>query len=302
MIKDIIEAFSPSGNEENIREILKKRLRGVFDEISTDNMGNLVAKSGDGGGLCIECGMDSCGVMIVSKDENRAYFAAVGAVKPKELAKRTIVFANGQTGVVRLDDEADLKKAKLSDLYIETETNGLSIGDFGAVAAEFSEEEGGYTGWGLKNRIALAAVCEALEGLENAKNVTVLFSAQKRLGGRGLRAFFGANSFEQIITIDGCRDDGCVIVAKDVKVATERSLRLKLEEIAEKGKIAAQTVVSEENFFLEQLRAEGNLCGAVGISVICEEGEKQRVNKSDFLDAVRLIAGILETGGKERCL
>ena len=298
MIKDIIEAFSPSGNEKKLREILKKRLSGVFDQILEDSMGNLIAKSGDSDGMCIECGMDSCGVMIIAKEENRAYFAAVGAIKPEEIVERTIVFENGQTGIVRLDDEIDLKKAKISDLYIETDAKDLSIGDFGVISAEFSIEEGVYEGWGIKNKIALAAVCEALKNIDTVKNLTVLFSAQKRLGGRGLRAFFGATSFRQVITVDGCGDDGCVIVAKDAKVPSERSLLREIEEIAEEGDIAIEKVVSKDDFFLGTLRAEGVSCGAVGISVICEDGEKQIVNKSDFFDAVHLIAGIIEKQGK----
>ena len=66
IMRDIVETLAPSGEEGALREILKQKLRGKFDEIRIDNMGNLIARSGNNS-LCIECGMDGIGVMVVSK-------------------------------------------------------------------------------------------------------------------------------------------------------------------------------------------------------------------------------------------
>ncbi len=292
MLKELFEVFSPSGNEECIRELLKNHFGSIFEKIETDNLGNLIASSGDGG-LCIECGMDSSGIMIVSKTDSRIYFASVGGIKPADLADRTIVFDNGNKGIVKYNEELDLKSAKVSDLYIETDTLDISIGDFGAVVAEFDEDESSFSGYGLKNRVGLAAVCQTIKSVGEIKNVTVLFSAQKRLGARGICAFFGAHNFDRVITVDACDNDGCSVIAKDSRTVASVDIRKDLEKIVDENNLDAETAVCEDDFYIEQILITDNLCGAVGISVLCENDEPQRVNKTDFDTAVKLLTAVL---------
>ncbi|MBQ7097574.1 MAG: hypothetical protein IJN96_05810 [Clostridia bacterium] len=293
-MKDIIEVFSPVGCEEGIREILKNQLRCRFDEIVVDNMGNLIARVGNGS-LCIECGMDSVGVMVVSADDSEARFASVGSVKAKDVFEKRIVFGNGACGLVCCDDGKDSENAKVSDLYIKFEGQTANIGDFGMVAPEYSEEDCAYVAYGLKNRVALAAVFEAVESVEELNNVTLLFSAQKRFGGKGLRAFFGANNFDRVITVDGWSGDGCVIVAKDEHVVSNPCLRKELEKVVADKDIDVETVVTDENFYMNFITiACGDPCAAIGVPVVSEHGEPDRVGKADFDTAVKLLAGILK--------
>lgn len=293
-MKNIIEAFAPSGEEKDLRELLGKKFRGLFDTFATDSMGNLIAQSGKGG-LCIECGMDSQGVMVVSKDEFGVRFASVGDLKAKDIVGRNIIFASGASGKVLCDEYKDAETAKISDLYIKMDASDVEIGDFGGFSAEFEEEECAYSSYGLGNRIGIAAVCKALENVEELSDVTVLFSSQKRLGGRGLCAFFRVNSFERIVTVDKCKDDGCTIIAKDERAVSNSRLRGVLESIADKRDVLAETVVSDENFFLEQISIScGDPCVALGIGVLCDEGKKERVNKIDFEGAVSLITELLK--------
>ncbi len=300
-MKDIIEVFSPVGCEEKIRELLKNRLRGKFDEIVVDNMGNLIAKAGNGS-LCVECGMDTVGVMVVSTDDLTARFAPVGSVKAKDVLERRIVFENGVCGVVCCDEGKDSEDAKLSDLYIKFEEQTANIGDFGVVDPEFAEDDCAYVAYGLKGRIALAAVCEAVDFVEEMNDVTLLFSAQKRFGGKGLRAFFGANSFEKVITVDGWNGDGCVIVAKDEHVVANPFLRKDLEKLVVDNGIDAETVVTDENFYMNFISITcGDPCVAVGVPAVCEPGEPDRVGKTDFDTAVKLLVGILK-GVRGKCL
>lgn len=293
-MKDIIEAFSPVGCEERMREFLKNRLKGKFDEIVTDNMGNLIAKAGNGG-LCIECGMDSVGVMVVSTDDLTARFASVGNIKVKDVLERRIVFENGACGVVCCDEDKDSEAAKLSDLYISFDEQTAEIGDFGVIEPEFTEDECAYTAYGLKGRIALAALCRAVNSVEEINNATLLFSAQKRFGGKGLRAFFGVNNFDKVITLDGWKGDGCAIVAKDEHVVSNPFLRKELEQMVIDNDIDVQTVVTDENFCMNFINITcGDPCAAIGIPAVCEQGELDRVAKCDFDTAVKMLVGILK--------
>ena len=293
-MKDIIEAFAPSGEECALRELIIKKFRGLFDEFITDNMGNLIAKSGECG-LCIECGMDTLGVMVVSKEDSGVRFAPVGDLKVTDIVKRRVVFADGTLGEVCCDEEKDVDTAKISDLYIKMAAKNVEIGDFGGFSADFEEDECAYSAYGLGNRIGLAVVCKALERIEELGDVTVLFSAQKRIGGRGLSAYFKNNSFERIITVEKSEEDGCTIIAKDERAVSHPQLRTVLESIAKERDVLAETVVSSQNFFMEQISIScGDPCVALGIEVMCENGAKDRVNKSDFDGAVRLLTGVLK--------
>jgi len=294
-MRDIVEAFAPSGEEGALREILKQKLRGKFDEIRTDNMGNLIARSGNNS-LCIECGMDGIGVMVVSKGSHDVRFSPVGEMKAKEIIGRKVFFSKDVSGEICCDEEKKIEDAKLSDLYINMDESAVDIGDFGGFVMEYEEEECAYCGYDLGCRIGLAAVCKAIEQMDDIENTTVLFSAQKRLGARGIQAFFGNNSYERIVTVDGCDDDGCTIIAKDKRAVSNRDLRNVLEGVAEKRDILATTVVSEHNFNLEKISIScGDPCVAIGIGVMKEKGEKDRVNKNDFDGVVSLLTGLLNS-------
>ena len=294
MIKDLTETFSPSGCEERIVKYLISRLSNVCDEIKTDNFGNLIAtRQGRGENLCFECGMDSRGVMVVAKDTEKVYFAAVGNIKPENIVDKEIVFANGDGGSVK-DDGENIKDAKISDLYIEMDTNGVNTGDFGVIKSEFCEDAEAFSAYGLSERIGVASVCEALSRLDRECGFTVLFSAQKRLGGRGIRAFFGANTFDAVITVDGCKencDNGGLLIVKDAKAVAPRELRNKVDDVIAENNIHITPAVSETNFFMETISVsgEGNHCIGIGVPVQGEDKEKQIVKKADFDAVVELL-------------
>ncbi|MFO7683470.1 MAG: M42 family peptidase, partial [Chloroflexota bacterium] len=67
LIKKLVEAFGPSGFEDGLRDLIRPEIEKYADEISTDNLGNLIAlKKGDGSGLkvMIAAHMDEIGVMV----------------------------------------------------------------------------------------------------------------------------------------------------------------------------------------------------------------------------------------------
>ncbi len=297
MVKTLTEIFSPSGFEDGIRELLISKLGRRFDKILVDNLGNLILRTGKAERLCIECGMDSAGVMVVSKGDDRLFFSAFGGLEPKSMIDRKIVFANGELGIVRIDEKVEPEKAKFSDLYIEIETEQINIGDFGAIVGEFGESDDKYSAYGIKNRIGLAAVCQAIAECGECHDVTILFSAQKRLGGRGIRAFFSNKKFDRVILVDGCgADGGCMIVAKDSRTVSNVSLRETVEEVAKTENISSKTVVCEDNFYMENIIFGGNdsRCVALGISVKTEDDKKESVKKEDYAEMVKLVKELMK--------
>ncbi len=297
-MKSLFEIFAPSGSEEKMRQFLKNQFKDIFDEIQVDNIGNLMARSGERD-LCIECGMDSVGVMAVFSEGNRVKFSAVGKLKPKDLLGRKIIFEKGEKGEVKCCEGIDEEKMKISDLYVEADAEGVELGSFGAVDFEFSENDSEYTGYMLKNRIGLAAVVEALKDVKPAENISVLFSAQKRLGGRGVRACSsGRGNFEKILSVDQKNGDGCSIIAKDERMVFDVSFRKELEEIVKEKEFDVKMGVSSESYFMENIYLSGAYakCAVLGISVSEEDDGLQSVKKADFKQAVGMIKEILKRG------
>ncbi len=67
LTKKLVEAYGPSGFEDNIRELIEVEIAPFSDEMSVDVMGNLIAHiNGDGSGLkiMIAAHMDEIGFMV----------------------------------------------------------------------------------------------------------------------------------------------------------------------------------------------------------------------------------------------
>ena len=192
MIEKIANAFSPSGHEDEVRQLLVESLNDKFDKIYVDSLGNVIAKKGVSPKLLIECGMDSPGLMVVDNSDGKVWFSAFGGLKAKDLIGQNVIFKNGIFGEVKYDGEIS-DDAKISDLYIALDTAEISVGNFGILKSEFSEDDDYYLGYGLKSKAGLLTVYQAMLDLD--EDFAVLFSAQKRIGGKGIKAFLSANNF-----------------------------------------------------------------------------------------------------------
>ena len=301
MIGDICKVFAPSGAEDEMRKFIEEQISGLFDEIKTDNIGNLIAKSGTGN-FCIECSMDSCGIMIVSSKDGKAHFAGVGGINAEYLIGKKILFADGRLGIVRYDGKTP-SESKISDLYLEADTDDINVGDFGVVKSGYCETSAKMFANGLGNRIGLAAVIEALKMSPKPENLCVVFSAQKRLGARGIQAFFGANEFDKVVTVDAVpcgsgvkSGNGCALVVADKAGVSDVGFKTELcDLISEKG-IRANMTVTDADLCMGHIitSGTGTACVAVGIPVSHKDKNFECVEKSDFLDAVKFLSAMIE--------
>lgn len=299
MIDAICRSFAPSGQEEKMRKLLEKQMTEIFESVETDNLGNLVCKSGDAK-LFIECGMDTSGIMIVSKEEGKAFFTGVGGVTPEYLLGKKILFEDGNFGIVRCEKE-DLSKMKISDLYLEADTRDLKIGDFGVVKAEYCENSEKMMANGLADRIGLAAVVQALKTSENPKNLGVLFSAQKRIGAKGLQAFFGVENAQKVITVDSInlednKKRGCALVISDKTSVCDTKYKDELLKIINDKGVNAYLKVTDENLYMGNIKTtkDGKMCIGVGIGVMHKGKNFESVNKADFEACVSLLKAVIE--------
>ncbi len=290
MINELYDIFSPSGSEGKMREYIIEKISGKFDEIKADKFGNLIAKSGKND-FCLECGMDSCGIMIVSVEDKTAHFAGVGGINAGYLIGKKILFADNSIGIVRYDGKTP-SESKISDLYLECDTKNLNVGDFGIVKSGYCETEDKVFANGLGNKIGLAAVLEALNKFERIENLCVLFSAQKRLGARGIQAFFGAEEFERVITVDAVASENFKNTAFAV---ADKNGVCSADFKEDLKKYTDSFAVTDENLCIANISASGKgaSCSALGIPIYNRNKNFETVKKEDFDKGAELLKSII---------
>lgn len=303
MINKLFEMLSPSGAEDKIRNFITKQISDIFDSVTVDNIGNLIVhKEGNGKKICIECGMDNCGIMIVSVEPGKAFFSGVGQLSPSYLVDKRIIMNNSNWGIVRYNGE-NPSTAKLSELYLEIDTEDIKIGDFGIVYPDFIETDCDFFANGLSDILPAAAVISAVTSANIGVDLTVVFSSQKALGGRGLRSYFGVNSFDKVFTINCCECNnnatngkGCALIVKDKSAVADVGLRKELESVAATNSVKIQPSVSSENFFIGNIAhsGKGNSCVCICIPVSYKGKTLEQANKNDFNETARLIQQIIK--------
>lgn len=303
MLKDLCNVFAPSGDELEMREYIMDSFKELFNSIETDNIGNLICrKSGKESSLCIECGLDSCGVMVISKESDKVFFSGVGGVGAAYLAGKKVIFKNGEIGVVRFDGK-NIDEAKVTDLYIEMDTKNIGIGDFGVVTGDFFENSMKLFANDISTKIAISAVLQAVSKVNTDRELTVVFSAQRRFAAKGIKAFFGSNDFDKVVTVDGvvCEngikaDGGCAVIAVDSRGVSDKELCDRVEILAAKNEVKIQTAVTNENLCLEAIVTSGKGTNAVALGIpVSHKGKPfECVLKSDFDATVKLLGTIIE--------
>ncbi len=300
MYKELANIFAPSGNEAVMGEFIRNRLSGTFDDIKTDNIGNVICTVGSGG-LCIECGMDSPGVMITDIDGQKARFSGVGGINASYLIDKKIIFKDQTFGIVRYDGKS-APDSKISDLYLEGNFNSLKIGDFGVVDTAFCENDTHIFGNGIGNKVGIYAVIEAARKAKEIKNLTILFSAQKRIGAKGIQAFFAENSFASVVTVDGAEQSGNIkcgegpsFVIADKSGVCGDPLPEKVKDIFD-GDKEVKLSVTQQDMCIGKISTLGTgaSCGAVAIPVEHKDKSFESVQKADIEDGIVLIRSLIE--------
>ena len=96
LIKELTNAYGPSGQEEVIRSLIQKRIASKVDEMYTDTLGNLIAvKKGPGKRIMLAAHMDEIGLIATFVDEKGFIrFSNSGGVSPFIAAGQRVIFRN----------------------------------------------------------------------------------------------------------------------------------------------------------------------------------------------------------------
>jgi len=209
LLKQLSEAPGVPGREERVRAILQRECTGLFDTITTDAMGNLIAtkksKVPSAKRLLIACHMDEIGFYVRHVDDKGFLrLQNVGGFDTRNLlARRVMVQSSGGEDLIGLlnpsgrpihiaRDEDKKKIPEITDFSVdlclppEEVKAKVRIGDPVTLVQEFSEIGRCVSGKCLDNRVAGFVAIEALRKAQNLNYEVILAATvQEEVGLRG---------------------------------------------------------------------------------------------------------------------
>lgn len=197
LLTQINACHGPAGDEHAVADVLKRHTAPYADEVFTDTLGNLIAhKKGTGPKVMFSAHMDSIG-LIVTHIEKEGFLrvGAVGGIPVADVLQTVVRFANGTRGIVSCSDDADRKKLKIDDLYLDIGASSaqeagqlVKIGDVavydGPAFAAGTRIVSPY----LDDRIACVVQILAMQSIKETDNdLWFVFSTQEEVGCRGAK-------------------------------------------------------------------------------------------------------------------
>ena len=211
------------GREERVRALIEKEIKGLFDEVRTDNMGNLICRKAGSGGkkgkgatrVLLLCHMDEIGFYVKGVDEQGfVRVNAAGGFDTRNLFSRrvTVCTANGDLpGVmnpggrpVHIASEEDKKKIpEVKEFFVDLgmkpdkTKKAVKIGDYVVMNEPAIQVGDKFVSKALDNRVACWLGIESVRALVESKakhecDVYVVFTVQEEVGLRGAHtASFG---------------------------------------------------------------------------------------------------------------
>lgn len=210
LLRDLSNAFGPSGDEGQVREILRRELESCADEVKVDRLGNILFfHSGKEGypRIMLSAHMDEVGVIVTFiEDGGFLRFETIGGIPSITLPGQRIMFRGKDRefkGIVGtkpphiMSADEQNKVIPIEDLFIDigaenlekTKAMGVDIGMMGVFDVEFEELGEDYVrGKALDDRAGCAVLAAVFKTLKDSPyNLVAVGSVQEELGMRGAR-------------------------------------------------------------------------------------------------------------------
>lgn len=316
LMKKLSDCFGPSGREKAIREMIAEEIKDYADEISTDALGNLIArKKGTGKKILFSAHMDQIGIIITHVDKKGFLrFANVGGLNAKELLGLRMVFDNGLEGVICQEELKDKEKVTMGKLFLDVASTdkefiskNFRVGDMCVFKTEYYETEDCVICKAADDRIGCYILIEALKNHPETDNdVYYVFSVQEEVGCRGAKtAGYSINPDLAIAldvtatgdTPDGIKMDvklggGAAIKLMDKSIITHTDVKDLLTNLAEENNIKYQYEVLEfggTDAGPIHTSREGVPSGVISIPTRNLHTSGEIFSKSDVEECIKLV-------------
>ena len=210
LLATLSNAFGPPGNEQQVREILKKELEEYADEVRVDKLGNILffhhGKEGYPN-VMLAAHMDEVAFIVTFIEENGFLrFQTLGGITSNIMPGQMILLRGGKgylKGVIGtkpphiMTEEERKKIVPVEDLFIDigaesledAKGKGVGIGTRGVFDIEFAELGGGYLrGKAFDDRAGCTVLIEVFKALKDSPyNLVAVGTIQEEVGLRGAR-------------------------------------------------------------------------------------------------------------------
>ena len=224
-LRELVATPSPSGFEQPLQELVRKRLEGFVDELKTDVHGNVIGTRNPEGKprvmLAAHC--DEIGFMVKHiTDEGYIYFAPVGGVDANlvpgqsveiHTSKGVVSGVVGKKPIHLMEEEDEKKKQKIHNFWIDVgarkrkELDGVvSLGDAITFSKRFSV---------MRNRLVSS------RSFDDKAGVFVLTEVMRKLAAKKFEAaVFGVSTVQEEIGLRGARTSAYA-VKPDIGIAID---------------------------------------------------------------------------------
>lgn len=206
LLKQICEIAGAPGFESRVRNLVIQHVTPLVDEISIDNLGNVIAikrgkRNPDGKRVMVAAHLDEIGFIVTHIDEQGFLrFHTLGGFDPKTLTaqrvivhgKKDLVGVMGSKPIHVMSPEEKLKLPKTTDFFIDLGMpkdeviKYVTVGDPVTRDRELIEMGECVNCKSIDNRVAVFILIETLKQLVNpAYDVYATFTVQEEVGIRG---------------------------------------------------------------------------------------------------------------------
>ncbi len=218
LLKELCECSGVPGREERLREIVRRELEPIADELRVDGMGNLIIKKNASAGenpkkLMLAAHMDEIGFVVSHIDKQGLLrLVPLGGHDPRNMVAQRVTVAGAEkdyTGLLypgvkppHIQTEADRnKKLDVSDFVVDLYMSAdevkeeIEIGAMVTLQRDFAEIGNGVSCKAMDNRLAVYVMIEAVKRAESyAFETYPVATVQEEIGLRGATASaFGVN-------------------------------------------------------------------------------------------------------------
>ena len=333
LLAKLCEVAGAPGHENRVRKIVLEEIESYVDDISIDNMGNVIAikKGKESKRVMIGAHMDEIGFIVTHIDDKGfVYFHTLGGFDPKTLtAQRVIIHGKKDVlGVmgskpIHLMNAADRQKVPTTkDYFIDTGLDKKSLEKIVGVGDTITRErkmiEMGdcLNCKSLDNRVSVFILIEVLKQIKTIPpyDIYAVFTVQEEIGIRGANVSSmqinpdfgfgldttiawdtpGSTKQEQVSALG----DGACIKVMDSSTVCDYRMVAFMKEVAKKNKIKTQLEIlpagGTDTSGIQRMNPGGSIAGAVSIPTRHIHQVIEMVNKKDVKASIELLKACVE--------
>lgn len=199
LLEELSNACAVSGNEREVRKIVRREIETLADSLRMDALGSVIAvkkaKTPEYGRVLIAAHMDEVGFMLVDEEDPGIFrFRSVGGIDPLTLAGKAVLVGpehlHGVIGAcpIHLSTAEERKKTiPERDLRIDigTKNDTVKPGTFAYFATRFTRMGSSVCGKAFDNRTGVCNLIRIFRDCPENIELTAVFTVQEEVGLRG---------------------------------------------------------------------------------------------------------------------